>query len=55
MKSLNRWILPFVALVVVALAIFPNRVLSLFGGNEPAEVRAKENETLIMISVPGMT
>ena len=47
--------LPFIALAVVAFTIFPNQVLSLFGAKPPAEVLAGENETLITLSVPGMT
>jgi len=54
-KTLNRWMLPFIVLAVVAFTIFPSQVLLLLGGKAPAEVRAGENETLVTISVRGMT
>lgn len=53
---LNRWLLPIVATVVVLFILIPDRIIALFSADrrEP-EIRAQENEMVIVLSVPGMT
>ncbi len=54
-KALNRWLLPILAIGVVAFALFPNQVLSVFGSKSTPQLQAGENEVVVTLSVPGMT
>lgn len=55
LKRLNRYLLPLIAVLVLGLALFPSRVLSFLRPATETDLRAEANETVIVLSVPGMT
>lgn len=54
-KTLNRWFLPILAVFVLAFTLFPSQVLSLIAPRTSTDLRTGEDQTIITLSVPGMT
>ena len=58
LKKAQRYLFPFVAILALALSIFPNQILSVFAPGKPAAsatLSAQADEQVFTLSVPGMT
>ncbi len=54
-KTLNQWLLPILSVFVLTFTLFPTQVLSLVAPKATADLRAREDQVIVTLSVPGMT